>query len=188
MKDNELEVFLGVMGFVGLFIFIGIAIQVVVAYFLYDGLSRIPQKYRQAEPYFAWLTLIPLAGIVFLWILLPFKIPESMKLYFADNPQLDDSTNKDFGKAMGLGTVISLTLTVVPYVAMIAWIPLLIFLILFMIQFSAMVKQLPSKESSTNQNSYNNLDAFDQLIKLKNLLDNNVITEEEYKVAKQKLL
>ncbi|GEM_PF-3535320 len=121
-------------------IFFGI--EVWIAYLLYDGLSKIPKQHRTTEPYYAWLILIPLAGFVFYWILLPFKIPESFKNYFSENPG-DRDYPIDFGKTMGLGVVISLTLMIIPIVNLIAWISMPVFLVLFLFEFRKMVQQLP---------------------------------------------
>lgn len=93
------------LGSFGLAILIAVvAINILAAYFLWDGISRIPKEHRNVEPYFAWLTLIPLAGLVFLWILLPFAIPRSLRAYFAS--QQKDSADIDYGKTFGLGTMI----------------------------------------------------------------------------------
>ncbi len=77
MNDDAL---LGI--FLILFILLGVAINVFIAFSLWDTISRTPKQYRAIEPYFAWLTLIPLAGFIFFWILIPFKIPESLKNTF----------------------------------------------------------------------------------------------------------
>lgn len=180
MSDQD-SIVIGFMAIIGGII--GIGFSAWIAYSLHDGLLRIPKQYRTTEPYFAWLTLVPLAGIVFYWILLPFKIPESLKNYFSEN-SVNQEMPTDFGKSMGLGTVISATLMIVPFINFIAWIPTIVFFILFMLQFKKMVKQLPQRIATISANT----DKFAQLEKLKKLLDDGVLTEDEYKIEKQKLL
>jgi uncharacterized membrane protein len=73
---------------------------------------------------------------------------------------------------------------IVPFINFIAWIPTIVFFILFMLQFKKMVKQLPQRIATISANT----DKFAQLEKLKKLLDDGVLTEDEYKIEKQKLL
>lgn len=193
MSDQDAVAGFFVVIFVGFILLISLGIAIWIAYLLYDGLLRIPKQHRTVEPYFAWLTLIPLAGVIFYWILLPFKIPESLKNYFSENPGNGDYAT-DFGKNMGLGAVISATLMIVPFINSIAWIPALVFLVLFLMQFRKMVKQIPqavtvvaTTHGSTNMTAGHS-DKYSQLEKLKKLLDDGVLTEEEYKIEKQRLL
>ena len=189
---------------VGIFVIIGgllgLAVGIFVAYLLWDGLSRIPKENRTVEPYFAWLTLIPLAGIVFLWILLPFKIPESLRSYFVS--QQRDSADVDYGKMHGLGTMISYSCMIIPLINLIAWIPTLVFLILYMIQFRKFTQQLPPRMQSLSAgqqstpsfasnpqgSNTNTSDKYGELEKLKKLLDDGVLSQEEFEIEKHRIL
>ena len=172
-------------GFIIIFmIIVELVVKIAVAYFLYSGLSKIPREYQNCEPYFAWLILIPLAGLVFMWILLPFKIPESMEKYFKEK-----KSNKnfgDYGKAIGLGSVIFYTIALVPYITSgFAWLFSVVLLILYVVKFDEMIKEFPNNPIINNDM---NTDKFEQLMRLKKLLDDNAITNEEYQVAKKKIL
>jgi hypothetical protein len=195
MSEEEIIGLLAIFG--GL---LGLAVGIFVAYLLWDGLSRIPKENRTVEPYFAWLTLIPLAGIVFLWILLPFKIPESLRSYFASQER--DSPNLDYGKAHGLGTMISYSCIIIPFINFIAWIPALVFLILYLIQFRGFAQQLPPRmpniaanqgtaplfASTPQRSNTNTVDRYGELEKLKKLLDDGVLSQEEFETEKRRIL
>jgi len=167
MYDDDTSIFAGL--FILSFLVIFLAVQIGIAFLLYDGLRRLHPKHRTAEPYFAWLTLIPVAGIVFSWLLLPFKIPESFGRYFSENPTSVDIP-EDFGKSMGLATMILLTLCLVPLINMIAWIPGLVCFVLYLLQFQKMRQLLPAQTRG---------EGFAELERLKNLLDKGVLTQAE---------
>jgi hypothetical protein len=80
MYDDEFGM-IGIFSFL-LLAFVVLVVQVGISYLLFTGLKRLPARYREVEPYFAWLMLIPIAGYVFTWILLPFKIPASLGVIF----------------------------------------------------------------------------------------------------------
>lgn len=122
---------------------VALVVQAIVAYLIYDGLIRIPRDHRTIEPYLVWLTLIPVAGLVFWWVLLPFKIPESLRGYFERNPSAERGVPPDYGKGLGLGYTISATACLIPILNFIAWIPALVFLVLYMVQYRQIVAKLP---------------------------------------------
>lgn len=182
-------------------ILIGLAISVFLAFSLWDTVSRIPKEYRAIEPYFAWLTLIPIVGFIFFWILVPFKIPESLRNYFAVN-DANDIEKSDFGKRYGLGVTISFTLMFVPLINALAWIPALVFLILYILTLNEFKKHLPTREqllidapdqsispkSSRYTKTPNTEVRYENLVKLKQLLDDGILTQDEFEKEKQKLL
>lgn len=159
------------------------ALQIVVAYFLYDGLSRIPEEYRTIDPLFAWLVLIPVAGIVFIWILFPFKIPESLKAYFENTR--DIPPDSDYGRRTGITYAILMTIGSLGPLIILAGIPAVIFLLLYLKQFRQWADQLPAKAAKTAKVPDHR---YEQLDKLKKLLDDNAITQEEFNTEKRKLL
>ena len=177
MYDDE-------FGLMGVFFFLFLAcvvlvVQVGISYLLFTGLKRIPARYREVEPYFAWLMLIPIAGYVFTWILLPFKIPASLGRYFSENPA--EALPLDYGRGMGLGAVISSTACLIPVINLIAWIPALVCTVIYLVQFQRMVQKLPEAEHPMQ-------DRLSQLEKIKKLLDSGALTPEEYAREKGKLL
>lgn len=171
-----------------------LVVEITVAYLLYQGLKKIPERHRATESFMPWLTLIPVAGIAFYWILLPFKIPESFRNYFSENPG-NGKEPKDYGKGMGMGAAICSTLLLIPVVNVVAWIPAGIFLLVFMLQFAEMVRQLPASTSSQSpmyrspsRAMQSSNDKFAQLEKLKQLLDQDILTADEYQSEKRKIL
>ena len=188
------DIFLGFFGGFFATVAIVLIIEVIVAYLLHQGLQKIPEKYRATEPYMAWLTLIPIAGIAFYWILLPFKIPESFRSYFAENPG-NGKEPQDYGKNKGLGVTISTTCMCIPVINLVAWIPAIVFLIQYLQQFMEMQRQLPVSPANRFPagNAYTSVastdyDKFTQLEKLKQLLDQDILTADEYQHEKRKIL
>jgi uncharacterized membrane protein len=165
--------------FVLILAFVALLVQVGICYLLFAGLKRLPARYREVEPYFAWLMLIPIAGFVFMWILLPFKIPDSLKRYFSENPA--ESLPLDYGRGMGLGAMISYTACIVPLINLIAWIPAFVCTTIYLVQFQRMVQKLPASSELPG-------DRLSQLEKIKKLLDSGALTPEEYAREKAKLL
>lgn len=180
--------------FFGALVAIAIGVSVYIASLLHNGLARIPQSNRSVEPYFAWLTAVPFVGLIFFWILLPYKIPESLNSYFTENPNDADCIPDDFGKFWGMGTAITATLMLIPVVNFIVFLPALGFLIFFLKQFNKMVALIPQPDfiavtaGSVKAPIKNQADRFEQLVKLKKLLDDGVLTENEFSVEKRKIL
>lgn len=177
MYDDEFGL-IGVFFFL-ILVFVAFLVQVGISYLLFIGLKRLPARYRETEPYFAWLMLIPIAGFAFTWILLPFKIPASLGRYFAEHPT--EALPLDYGRGMGLAAVISYTACLIPVINLVAWIPALTCTIIYLVQFQRMVQKLPEAEVPVQ-------DRLSQLEKIKKLLDSGALTPEEYAREKAKLL
>lgn len=124
-------------------VLVSLAIAATIAYFMYAPLSRVPERYRTIEPWTAWLVLVPILGIVMVWILAPFKIPESLRNYFTD--QEGDSADRvgDCGKNLGLGWAISVTCMIVPLLNLFAWLVALVFMILYLLKINGLKDQIP---------------------------------------------
>lgn len=54
---------------------------------LYRLLQKIPSENHRFPSWFVWMFLVPIVGIVFQWMMLPFGIPATLKKYFANNPE-----------------------------------------------------------------------------------------------------
>lgn len=157
-----------------LLMLVSFGISLIIAIFMYNVLKRIPEKHRTVEPYFALLVLIPFAGLVFLWIVV-LKLPLSLQNY-----------NIKMGKGYGLAFVISHTLCLIPGINLIACVPGIVFLVLYLIQIKEVGRQLPilTEVSPVGKTS----DRYELLAKLKNLFDTGAITKEEFDVEKQKIM
>lgn len=77
---------------------------------------------------------------------------------------------------------------------MIAWIPSLVFLLLYMSRFRDFVQQLPSRlqnpatVQSSSLSPTSNSDKYSELEKLKKLLDGGVLSNEEFEQEKRRIL
>ena len=179
-----------------LIVLIILLINVFVAYTLWNGIARIPRKHRTVEPYIAWLTLVPFAGVVFLWVLLPYKIPESLKSYFSEQPNM--SEDLDYGRqcglwAMGSYTTMLVFFWIIPlwFLGMIVAVVSLILLVQYISQFRGFVDNLPtvlnevhgmSSEKPKDSNKYRDLS------ELQKLLTSGALSQEEFDAEKKKIL
>jgi uncharacterized membrane protein len=173
---------LGLGTFFLLLILAAIGLNIWAAFLMWDILSRIPAEKRTIEPYFPWLTLIPVAGFVFQWIIIPFKLPETLKNHFLGSGDLAmiESTRK-----IGLWYMITLSCTIIPLLNFIAWIPALVFFIILLVKLVAINDALPAKVTSNQKLKTSN---YEQISKLKELYDSGAITEEEFNSEKNKIL
>ena len=69
---------------------------------------RIPKNFHDFPIWFCWLFILPLFGIIFKWIMLPFALPQALRTYKPKNEQVQRVANKLFG--IGIAHVITLTL------------------------------------------------------------------------------
>ncbi len=94
---------------------IGIALFVVFILYLlslFKAAKRVPQEHQVFPAWFVWMMLIPVAGYVFNWLMLPFGIPKSFEKYLSGNEQ----AVRDAKTLFGLG----LTMVIIP---LLLWIP-----------------------------------------------------------------
>ncbi len=113
---------------------------VIPAYILWSGLTRIPEHQREFNPAQVWLVCIPLIGLVFLWIYLPFKIPSALR---SSIPAEKIKPSEDFGKLYGMMTAISYTCMYIPFLDMLAIFTTPVLFTLYLAHFSK-VAQLVS--------------------------------------------
>ncbi|HBE66568.1 MAG TPA: hypothetical protein DDW52_00330 [Planctomycetaceae bacterium] len=84
---------------------VSLAVQIFIAYLLYDALNTVPEEFRQIEPWLPWLVFIPLVGIVIAFIAF-IKTPKSLAL--ALNAR-GDTSHGDCGESNGLwGMILSI--------------------------------------------------------------------------------
>lgn len=55
-------------------------------------MSLIPREQQVFPAWFAWMMLIPLAGYVFAWIMLPFGLPLSIKKLLPDHGEAAEAS------------------------------------------------------------------------------------------------
>ena len=158
---------------------------VIPAYILWSGLERIPEDQRDVNPSMAWLICIPFIGIVFLWILLPFKIPKTLKNNL-DSDNLRKS--EDFGKLYGMMTMVSYTCMYVPALNIIATLATPILFILYLMQFSSLIKNLPEFHNPHINNLKKSFDHSSKVVteKIKTYNETRKKDKEVNKTEKEK--
>ena len=76
-------------------------------------MKLIPQKYLVFPAWFAWMQLVPFASYVFMWMVLPFGVGNSIKNYQVDNPAAQKAASTLFG--LGLTMVILPLTLIIPF-------------------------------------------------------------------------
>ncbi len=99
---------------------------------LYKAMKCVPEEKRAFPAWFVWMFFVPLAGIVFEWIMEPFGIPNSFKNALPDN----EKAHKDAGviQGIGLALVICLTALVIPFVSVLAALGALVLWIIYWVK------------------------------------------------------
>src|SRR3990167_7186297 len=83
-----------------LVLFAVFVVKIFYCYMLNNILNRVPRENQQFPQWFIWLCLIPLLGIVFEWIMLPFGIPNALKKMFSTNQDAINSATTLFKLAI----------------------------------------------------------------------------------------
>jgi hypothetical protein len=91
---------------------------------IYKTTRRIPKQYYRFPIWFCWLILIPIIGVIFMYLVLPFGLPFALKAYAPDDQLVQRKAQTLFG--VGLAYVVVLTLSAAFYlfglVAFVLWI------------------------------------------------------------------
>ena len=120
-----------------------IALLIVATFFfcftLQKMMGRIPKENLSISNGYVWLFLIPIVGLIFKWIMLPFAIPKALKKTFPNNQDAINITNTLF--KLGLVQVIFTSLALIfpmrPYsliattISLLVWIVYWILIVLF---------------------------------------------------------
>lgn len=88
---------------------IAIIVGIFFAWSLFNTLKMIPAKYHRFPVWFSWLIIIPVVGLIFLWLILPFGLPNAIKKSEPDNPAAQKTAKTMFG--LGLAAVILMTVS-----------------------------------------------------------------------------
>lgn len=107
-------------------------IAILFSWSLYSAMKKVPQEKRAFPAWFCWMFLVPFAGFVFEWIMLPFGIPKSFKQYLPKNQAAQDKAGTLFG--VGLAYVILVCLLFIPYINILAGIAALVLFIIYWVQ------------------------------------------------------
>jgi cobalamin synthase len=76
---------------------------------LYTGMKKVPHEKRRFPAWFVWIFFVPVASIVFMWIMLPFGIPASFSKATEGNVEAEHKTKMLFGIGLAIVILISLS-------------------------------------------------------------------------------
>jgi len=125
-------------GVIAVVALIGLAVAVLIILFLGSCLRRVPPPYRKMEPGMVWLLIIPVFNLI--WNFFVYKaISESYQGYFQSQGRSDQG---DCGKNLGLAYAICNCICVVPVLNAFAGIATLVLLIICLVKFSGLKKQI----------------------------------------------
>ena len=123
---------------------LAVLVQVLIAHQMYSVLKWMPPVCRTTEPWFAWLTLIPLLGLVFLALLMAIEVPNSLKESFQHSSRQPrpEGVPKDYGRVAAAGYLVSLLLCLIPHLGPPAAVAAAIFLCKYFRTLGAAKKHL----------------------------------------------
>jgi len=122
---------------------VALAIMVGIAYLLYLCLDRIPQPFRQLEPWKAFLLLIPCFNLFWNFMVYP-PLARSYQAYFQSVGRTDVG---DCGEKIGLWYSIAAIGGLIPLVNIIAGPAALVLLIVYLVKAYQLRGQIPEKVS-----------------------------------------
>ena len=90
-------------------IVISIIVNVFFAISVYKTSVLIPKEHHSFPIWFCWLFIIPVFGIIFKWMILPFDLPQALQKYLPNNEKVSRSAGKLF--AIGIAYVILISIS-----------------------------------------------------------------------------
>lgn len=124
--------------FLGIFVAIFLVLSIFFSISLYRALKRVPAAQLLFPAWFVWMFFVPLAGYVFVWLMLPFGVPKSFAQAVPDNLNAQKRTRTLFG--LGLTHCILLIITLIPYAALVFFLPMLVIWIIYWVKVIAFRK------------------------------------------------
>ena len=118
-----------------------LAIKALVCYLLSLCISRVPEQFQLIEPWQVWLLMIPCFDLYWNFVVFA-KIPQSFQAYFAS---IGEPRNGDCGQQLGFWLAICGVAGIIPGVSSIAGPAALILLIILLVKFFDLRKQIPVK-------------------------------------------
>lgn len=122
--------------FIGIAFIIWVGIQVLLVWFMFDALRKIPQPYQQMSPGLVWLMLIPLFNLVWAFFVV-LKISGSFQNYFLQTGRPQPG---DYGRSIGLAYAICAVCVIIPILGSLAGLASLICVILFLVKITGLKK------------------------------------------------
>ena len=112
---------------------IGLLYLIVLIFFcfsMFKALQALPAKYHRFPAWFVWLILVPVAGIVFVWIMLPFGIPKAFK-HFSDHEKPEAMADCKVIFGLGLAYAILITACMLPFLSLFAFVASFVTLVIY---------------------------------------------------------
>ena len=122
---------------------IGLVYLIVLIFFCYSmfkTLQAVPAQYQRFPGWFVWLILVPIAGIVFTWIMLPFGIPHALKR-FSEQKKSNGLADCKVIFSLGLAYAILVTLSMVPFLSLFTLAASFVILIIYWSQVTSFRKR-----------------------------------------------
>ena len=117
---------------------VALAISVFITYLLYAAAKRLPLEYQLMPAGQVWLILIPLFGMVWLFFVVT-KLSDGYRNYFyAFGENIGDAN-----RGVGLGWAICAAIGWVPYLGVLAAIPALVCMIIYLVKMSGLKNRIP---------------------------------------------
>ena len=107
------------------------------------ALARVPPQYRLMSPGLAYLCLIPLFGIIWIYFVVS-RTSRSLEGYYRAWHRHDVG---DCGRGLGLAWAILTSCLVVPILNYLAWIPWLVCMILYLARINDLKNQIPTENT-----------------------------------------
>jgi len=151
--EGILAIFMGlgiVLILVSLVVVVGV--YVLITFLYYNAFKKVPEKHQKIKPGMVWLRLLALIPIPFvnvIWLIvwdficLAFKIPESFKSYF---DEVGDDSVGDCGKGLGIALNISFICLIIPFVNILALISTLVLFIIYLVKIYGLAGRIGQAE------------------------------------------
>lgn len=107
-------------------------VNIFFAWSCYKTMKRIPEDSRTLPAWLCWLFIVPFVGYIFMWMMMPFAIPNSLKAVAAVRENILSSIRALFG--LGLAYVILGLIAWIPGVNLLVFIAMLILLIIYWVK------------------------------------------------------
>jgi len=118
-----------ILVFYGTIFLVAISIQLVICYFLYKPAKSLPIRFQRASPGQAFLMLIPLFSLVWLFI-----YPKNLSLSFQEFFRFNNQPSDDCGEQIGMYWAIASICSIIPCLGVIAAIASLVCMIMYLVK------------------------------------------------------
>ena len=122
---------------------LGLVYLIVLAFFcfsVFKVLKAVPEQHQRFPAWLIWLTLLPIAGLVFIWIMLPFGVPQALKNFSSkEKPEAMADCKVIF--SLGLAYAILVTVSIIPLLGLFTLVASFVVLIVYWSQIVSFRKR-----------------------------------------------